>query len=225
MVSITLVLSLAFSLPSSIIVALKPTFKYFKLSLFNVSLAFFFFSYHVHEKSILYPMVILNLCAKYFGDLCFDFNFFGTIVLMQLMIEDQLLLEYICLLAIFLIFGWQYNGLISKSNILAEQSMEKYYQQNLLGNYFDTLLYKLVKVSLYIYRSFIRKAFFAALIISHICQYFIKPPEKLPYTYNLCYATIGFGIFFSIFVISNLIMIQQYRFSNQKAKIQQNKIF
>ena len=41
----------------------KPKKWVFTLSLFNISLAFYFFSYHVHEKTILIPLlaIILNI--------------------------------------------------------------------------------------------------------------------------------------------------------------------
>uniref|UniRef100_A0A7N8XYL1 Alpha-1,3-glucosyltransferase n=1 Tax=Mastacembelus armatus TaxID=205130 RepID=A0A7N8XYL1_9TELE len=51
-------------LPSSIRLLIKPTFWQFKLALVNSSLAFFLFSYQVHEKSILLTAFMLPLFLK-----------------------------------------------------------------------------------------------------------------------------------------------------------------
>ncbi|XP_044055605.1 dolichyl pyrophosphate Man9GlcNAc2 alpha-1,3-glucosyltransferase isoform X2 [Siniperca chuatsi] len=51
-------------LPSSVRLLTKPTFWQFKLALANSSLAFFLFSYQVHEKSILLAAFMLPLFLK-----------------------------------------------------------------------------------------------------------------------------------------------------------------
>uniref|UniRef100_A0A674DD84 Alpha-1,3-glucosyltransferase n=1 Tax=Salmo trutta TaxID=8032 RepID=A0A674DD84_SALTR len=51
-------------LPSSIKLLMKPTLWQFKLALVNSSLAFFLFSFQVHEKSILLPAFMLPLFLK-----------------------------------------------------------------------------------------------------------------------------------------------------------------
>uniref|UniRef100_A0A8C6WMY3 Alpha-1,3-glucosyltransferase n=1 Tax=Neogobius melanostomus TaxID=47308 RepID=A0A8C6WMY3_9GOBI len=51
-------------LPSSVRLLTKPTFWQFKLALVNSSLAFFLFSYQVHEKSILLASFMLPLLLK-----------------------------------------------------------------------------------------------------------------------------------------------------------------
>lgn len=88
-----IVLTLGFSLPSLIITFIRPKMKYFKLAIFNVALAFFFFSYHVHEKTILLPLAGLILNIRYFGRFYFkDFVFLSCVTLYPLLKEDGLVI-------------------------------------------------------------------------------------------------------------------------------------
>ncbi|RXN35569.1 dolichyl pyrophosphate Man9 c2 alpha-1,3-glucosyltransferase [Labeo rohita] len=57
-------LTLLFNLPSSLKLLSKPTLWQFKLALVNSSLAFFLFSFQVHEKSILLAAFMLPLLVK-----------------------------------------------------------------------------------------------------------------------------------------------------------------
>lgn len=56
-----LALTVAASLPSCLALLRRPTDRNFILSLFAVSLAFYLFSFHVHEKQILCPTVFFGL--------------------------------------------------------------------------------------------------------------------------------------------------------------------
>ncbi len=66
MVKICLFLTLCSSLPAFIKYLYLPTNKNFKLTQFIISMSFFLFSYHVHEKSILFPFAYLTLNFKLF---------------------------------------------------------------------------------------------------------------------------------------------------------------
>ena len=60
--------TLTASLPSNLMLLLKPTQQNFLFSLLNTSLAFFLFSFHVHEKTILVvaiPLLMLICQATY----------------------------------------------------------------------------------------------------------------------------------------------------------------
>ena len=73
-----------------ILTILKPKKWVFTLSLFNISLAFFFFSYHVHEKTILVPLLPMMLNISIFGKYYYDFAMFATFTLYHLLKEDNL---------------------------------------------------------------------------------------------------------------------------------------
>jgi alpha-1,3-glucosyltransferase len=89
LVKLSILLTLMFSLPSLIVIYFNPRNSYFVKGLFNVSLAFFFFSYHVHEKTILLPLAMLVLNAKSMGSYLFDFISFSTFTLYHLLKEDK----------------------------------------------------------------------------------------------------------------------------------------
>jgi alpha-1,3-glucosyltransferase len=84
-----MLLTLIFSLPSIFVILNRPKYKYMKLCMFNISMSFFFFSYHVHEKTILIPLVPLLLCIKNFNWYYLDFVNFTSITLIPLMREDK----------------------------------------------------------------------------------------------------------------------------------------
>ncbi|XP_013869737.1 dolichyl pyrophosphate Man9GlcNAc2 alpha-1,3-glucosyltransferase [Austrofundulus limnaeus] len=93
-----LYLSFAFTLlaalPSSVKLLTQPTFWHFKLALVNSSLAFFLFSYQVHEKSIL--LVSLPVCLL-LNDLPFMGLWFlqaSTFSMLPLLLKDGLLIPY-----------------------------------------------------------------------------------------------------------------------------------
>jgi len=92
LVQISIALTIASSLPSCVVGILNPKLKYFKLALFNISMSFFFFSYHVHEKTILIPLGVLILSIRYFGIYYKDFVTFSCFTLFPLMKEDGLAL-------------------------------------------------------------------------------------------------------------------------------------
>ena len=56
-----LILTVAASLPSCVALLRQPNNRNFILSLFSVSLAFYLFSFHVHEKQILCPTLFFGL--------------------------------------------------------------------------------------------------------------------------------------------------------------------
>ena len=96
LVKLTTILTLTTSIPALVQLLRQP--KNFKIALFLVSLNFFFFSYHVHEKTIMFPLAIMAINIKYFytiirhfGIYYLDFTVFAMITILKLMQEDKLL--------------------------------------------------------------------------------------------------------------------------------------
>jgi len=90
------------SLSSLIHLLFHPTVKVFKYSLFNVSLAFFLFSYHVHEKSVLIPAVTSILL--YHRDVSLPLTIFqqySVVSMMPLLYKEGLSMQTIVLSLIF----------------------------------------------------------------------------------------------------------------------------
>jgi hypothetical protein len=61
------------------------------MAMFVVSLNFFFFSYHVHEKTIMFPLAVMVLSIKNFGIYYVDFTVFAMMTILKLLQEDKLL--------------------------------------------------------------------------------------------------------------------------------------
>lgn len=84
-----LITTAVFILPSSLHLLLrKSTSTNFLLSLVNSSLAFFLFSYHVHEKSILLVVLPVTLLLPYYPFICNWFIHLATFSLLPLMSEE-----------------------------------------------------------------------------------------------------------------------------------------
>lgn len=169
LVQISGALTLLFSIPSAVILIFRPTLKYLKLAMFNVSMTFFFFSYHVHEKTILMPLAMIILCTKQLGSLTFDFALGAMVTLIPLMIEDGLLLQHICLGALYLVLAKYASVTLHRSNILAEEKMERYHEKNLIRSPVDVLLFKSTKLVFYFYRRVIRNLAIEATVATCVC--------------------------------------------------------
>ncbi|XP_063057876.1 dolichyl pyrophosphate Man9GlcNAc2 alpha-1,3-glucosyltransferase [Engraulis encrasicolus] len=103
--SLSFVLTLLAALPSSIKLFTRPTLWQFKLALVNSSLAFFLFSYQVHEKSILLPALPVCLLLSDIPLMALWFLQLTTFSMLPLLLKDGLLLPYMVTSGAFLYLG------------------------------------------------------------------------------------------------------------------------
>ncbi|CAG0918164.1 unnamed protein product [Notodromas monacha] len=101
MVPLCLVTTLAVALPSCVHLFVKPVFRNFKLTLFIVSLSFFLFSYHVHEKSILLAVLPSLMLLDDYPSVCVFFLFMSASSMFPLFVLDELLWAYFGITLIF----------------------------------------------------------------------------------------------------------------------------
>ena len=103
MALICLMSTALFSLPSCINLFKNSSGEKFKYSLVNVSIVFFLFSYHVHEKSIL--LVAIPACLIYGRDLVILNWFFVVSVfsMMPLLVKDGLMIPSLALVALWML--------------------------------------------------------------------------------------------------------------------------
>lgn len=97
MANVCLLVTLLAVLPSSIDILLRPRSHKFLLSVINSSLAFFLFSFQVHEKSILLVAVPVALYLPIEPLPCFWFLYISTFSMLPLLLKDGLLISYIAL--------------------------------------------------------------------------------------------------------------------------------
>ena len=104
-------LTLAAASPSLIMEFQRPSSKTLPLCLSNVAMSFFLFSYQVHEKSILLPLLPISLSMHRSGELTYSRTIFNISLLSMfpLLKKDGLSLPYWG----FQIFGTALNCLLS----------------------------------------------------------------------------------------------------------------
>ena len=78
----------------------------------TISLTFFMFSYHVHEKSILLPLLMMPLVGEVMGGwLAFEMVVAGTVGLFHLLREDNQIFGYFGMMGLYILFGLSYYAL------------------------------------------------------------------------------------------------------------------
>nr|XP_023650318.1 dolichyl pyrophosphate Man9GlcNAc2 alpha-1,3-glucosyltransferase [Paramormyrops kingsleyae] len=100
--------------PSSVKLLTKPTFWQFRLALVNSSLAFFLFSYQVHEKSILLAALPVCLLMNELPLVSVWFLQASTFSMLPLLLKDGLFLPYIVTSLGFLFFGLHLLSLLDR---------------------------------------------------------------------------------------------------------------
>jgi alpha-1,3-glucosyltransferase len=109
-------LTLLSSLPAGLHLLFRPSIRTFKYALATTSMAFFLFSFQVHEKTILVPALpILLLCREH----PMAANWFvvvSTFSLQPLLIRDGQLVPYAVLMIIYTLVSLEiFNGLLTLS--------------------------------------------------------------------------------------------------------------
>ena len=92
--------------PSGIHLYLKPKFTTLLISLINVSMAFFLFSFHVHEKSILLAALPVSLFSPYRPLACIWFLIISHFSMLPLYIKDDVVIPSIALLVLYVILAY-----------------------------------------------------------------------------------------------------------------------
>mgnify|MGYP002803562495 FL=1 len=101
--------TLVFLLPSNVMLGLRPSPKSFLLALVNSSLAFFLFSFHVHEKSILLVTLPASLLLPLQPLEITWFLSLASFSMISLLEKDRLLLAYIPCMLFFLLLTFSFH--------------------------------------------------------------------------------------------------------------------
>ncbi|KAH9418775.1 Glucosyltransferase-like protein [Dermatophagoides pteronyssinus] len=120
-------LTILASLPSCYLLFRQNTMKQLKYSLFNVSMAFFLFSFQVHEKSILFVNVAILLLTYRSKFMVIWFSLISTFSLLPLLIKDNLVIPYFALTIIYVVINYESMNLNSKS------SMQQLFKVSIMG--------------------------------------------------------------------------------------------
>ncbi|XP_034035439.1 dolichyl pyrophosphate Man9GlcNAc2 alpha-1,3-glucosyltransferase [Thalassophryne amazonica] len=185
-------------LPSSIRLLTKPTFWQYKLALVNSSLAFFLFSFHVHEKSILLAALPVCLLLSDLPLITIWFLQVSIFSMLPLLLKDGLLVPYIVTSLAFLYFSVY---LLSALEHCSEDSLR-------LGGYHKMLFFlpRLDLACVVRWKFYISIAAMAGLSVMSVV---LVPPPQLPDLFPLLVSTFAFVHFLGTFMYFNMVQFSQ----------------
>lgn len=191
---ISAALTLISSLPSNIMLFFKPSFGQFLYSLTITSLSFFLLSFHVHEKTILFPAIISSFLVYLRRRLTtvnsILFGYLSIFSLYPLIIKDSLQIAYISISLLYIItFIWP-----------VYESLQSFVKR--------LIIISVILISLLL-----------QLFIS-----LIPPPSNLPYLYiyfQSSYCFFGFSICWLIYFIEQYNL---FKMENNRKNLNDSKL-
>ncbi|XP_028301150.1 dolichyl pyrophosphate Man9GlcNAc2 alpha-1,3-glucosyltransferase [Gouania willdenowi] len=194
-------------LPSSIKLLMRPTFWHFKMSLVNSSLAFFLFSYHVHEKSILLAALPVCLLLNELPLVAIWFLHTSTFSMLPLLVKDGLLMPYVVTSLAFLYFSIY---LLSALDHCSEDELR-------LGAYHKLLCW-LPKMDLARATRWKFYVSITAMTALSIVSVTVAPPPHLPDLFPVLVSNTAFLHFLGFFVYFNIVQFSGPRIRKSQKK-------
>lgn len=179
------------SLPSLRNLFRFPTILRFILSLINVSLSFFLFSYQVHEKSILLVAIPVLLYFPFDPFPCFWFLLISNFSMLPLLIKDNLIIPFVALSILFMLFVFANTNFNLNFESKSTKNM-KFLPGKINPDFLLPLLFKLSIIG---------------CVTLTLCSVFITPPIRYPDLWPLMVSIFSFFHFFSFFVYFNYVQI------------------
>jgi alpha-1,3-glucosyltransferase len=177
-----------FSLILTLLGCLLPVFVIFKSnkitkkicikSFFIVSFSFYLFSYHVHEKTIIVPFVAFLINLPHMKKFLPSFTLVAMFSLFPLLKRENQIVPYYLTTLIYYFISKLVNLFLPK---------------------------KSDKNNIYF---FIEIFIFIMMVLYHVIEYKIPPPEKYPWFYPMINALFCFCCFFGLFLYSNYSLIK-----------------
>lgn len=164
-------------LPSMVQQIWAPSKQGFLYGLLNSSLSFYLFSYQVHEKSILLPLVPASLLAMEEPFLFKWMVHYAMLSMFPLLRRDELVLAYISLYVLY--------------SLLYHAPGRRREKKKAIQSTFDV---KLVLIMI----------LFLGSIVLHLVYLVMRPPEKYPFIFEAMIMLLCFSQFVLIAVYSNL---------------------
>ncbi|XP_058180507.1 probable dolichyl pyrophosphate Man9GlcNAc2 alpha-1,3-glucosyltransferase isoform X1 [Rhododendron vialii] len=164
------------SLPSMVPQIWAPSKQGFLYGLLNSSLSFYLFSYQVHEKSILLPLLPASFLAI---DEPFLFKWmmhYALLSMFPLMCRDELILPYISLSALFILLYHAPGGRKEKRDALSPSNL----------------------------KSFVVVFLVLCSLVLHVVYFAVSPPEKYPFLFEAMIMLLCFSQFLFITGYTNI---------------------
>lgn len=196
MAKICLICTTTAIIPSAMKLLVNPKKKQFLYALVVSSLAFFLFSFQVHEKSILIAAIPAILIFPLEPFMVFWFLQVSTFSMLPLLIKDGLFIAFVGISGAFfmlvkIIMDATKDPKQKSVNFLRvfwNFANEKKNEGKLLGN----LMFYSYMISLFVE------------ILLMICFFFVKPPEHLPFLHPLLISAFSCCHFIAFFVYFNV---------------------
>ncbi|KAL0741995.1 hypothetical protein Bca4012_083508 [Brassica carinata] len=179
--SISLAATILASLPSMVQQILSPSNEGFLYSLLNSSMAFYLFSFQVHEKSILMPFLAATLLALKIPDHFNHLTYYALFSMFPLLCRDKLLLPY---LTLHLLFTLIYHS--PGTHITLPKTKTSSFSFTSFPGYVFLL----------------RTHFFISLVL-HVVYLNIQPPQKYPFLFEALIMILCFSYFVMFAIYTN----------------------
>ncbi|XP_068623597.1 dolichyl pyrophosphate Man9GlcNAc2 alpha-1,3-glucosyltransferase [Battus philenor] len=196
MAKICLITTAIAALPSCLDLFFRINKKKFILSLINVSLAFFLFSFQVHEKTILLVAVPVALHLPEDPFMCFWFLLVSNFSMLPLLLKDGLLIPFVSTTLIYIaVFDMALKLSEPNAGIFSFLNANRVYKTIKQGDSENSMLLNLV--SFYFFLSLI------GVFVLTICTLFVNPPVKYPDLFPLLISVYSCSHFIMFFLYFN----------------------
>ncbi|PON39769.1 Glycosyl transferase, ALG6/ALG, partial [Parasponia andersonii] len=170
---LSLAATISTSLPSMVQQIWDPSKQGFLYGLFNSAFSFYLFSFQVHEKSILLPLLPASLLAIEEPFLHNWMTLYSLFSMFPLLVRDKLVLPYIALLALF--------SLLNRAAPIRSRGITETHSL----------------------RSFVTASFLLCALILHAVYLTMPAPHRYPFLYEALIMLLCFSQFVSLAVYTN----------------------
>lgn len=187
----------------AILIYKRASKKITNIAFFVVSLSFFLFAFHVHEKTILLPFLAYLIAYKELRLILPSFALISMYSLHPLLIREQQILTYAILSPFYFIMSKYANSyytqyVTGKSGTIHE-ARDDNPKLRLLFNVLDILNV-------------------IAVVGYHICEILVPPPKDFPWMYPMINAALSFGNFVIFYLYANYRIYQLIVNDKEKVK-------
>jgi len=189
-------------LPTIIMLMKRPNRKAFIMSIFNISMSFYMFSYMVHEKTILLPLLPLTMLFYTYCHVFTTMMLFGLFSNFFLLRRDECTIPYFAILILYTVIGYDYETAYV-------ESMDKIQKSKTL---WVDIAIELVKEN----HRLIKVMTMGVILYFHVMEWFIVPPARLPDIFLVLNVNFSFIVFFSVWIYSHLLLYKHIKESKDE---------
>ncbi|KAE8722586.1 putative dolichyl pyrophosphate Man9GlcNAc2 alpha-1,3-glucosyltransferase [Hibiscus syriacus] len=197
-------------LPSMVQQVLVPSRKGFLYALLNSSFSFYLFSYQVHEKSILLPLLPLALLALEERRSLLWLTHFAMFSMLPLLHRDKLILPYMAIYTLFILVYFAPDGPGARCN--GSKTLDHSPKKTRRGMEF---------ISFIAFHPFVMGFLGLCSLILHVIYLTMHPPNRYPFLFEAVIMLICFSQFvlFTLYFNSKQWMLSKHVTSQDKQKL------